>query len=74
MAVAPCQARKDQVEIWVEDIQERVVAWLVEHSGIEARDATLSPEAREWLKSIDRLPIEKQASIIEQDRARLRAC
>ena len=74
MAVAPCQARKDQVEIWVEDVQERVVAWLVEHSGIEARDATLSPETREWLKSIDRLPIEKQASIIEQDRARLRTC
>jgi hypothetical protein len=74
LAVAPCQVRQDEVETWVEDVQERVVAWLVEHSGIEVRDTALSPETREWLKSIDRLPIEKQVSIIEHDRARLRTC
>ncbi len=74
LAVAPCQVRQDEVEIWVQNVQDRVVAWLVEHSGIEVRDTALSPETREWLKSIDRLPIEKQASIIEHDRARLRTC
>jgi len=74
LAVAPCQVRQDEVEIWVQNVQDRVVAWLVEHSGIEVRDTALSPETREWLKSIDRLPIEKQVSIIEHDRARLRTC
>jgi len=29
LAVAPCQVRQDEVETWVEDVQERVVAWLV---------------------------------------------
>ena len=57
LAVAPCQVRQDEVEIWVQNVQDRVVAWLVEHSGIKVRDTALSPETREWLKSIDRLPI-----------------
>lgn len=74
LAVAPCQDHKDQVAVWVLDTQDRVVAWLTKHSGIAMTGQEFSPETREWLKSMDRLPIQDQARIVESYRSRLQKC
>ncbi|WP_368492312.1 hypothetical protein [Cutibacterium sp.] len=74
LAVAPCQDGNDDVDVWVLDIQERVVAWLTKHSGIAMTGLDFSPETHKWLTSMDRLSIEDQVTIVEDYRLRLRKC